>query len=138
MVKDQKHGDEGLKDLSRRPHHQPKRISQSIEEKVIEIREKTNYGKRRISYLLFKQYGLVVPESTVGKILRRNGMCKGKKRRKVFYPAFWSYEIKEPFTLAQVDTKDIYDKETLGTRIYTHITRLNLPRYQWRFLLVAK
>ncbi len=28
-------------------------------------------------------------------------------------------------------TKDIYDKGTLGTKIWTHLTRKHLPRYQW-------
>ena len=41
---------------------------------------------------------------------------------------------KKPFQLAQVDTKDIYDKGTLETEIYTHLWRNKLPRYQWTFL----
>jgi len=35
----------------------------------------------------------------------------------------------EPFQLAHVDTKDIYDKGSLGTEIYTHLQRNKLPRY---------
>ncbi len=31
-----------------------------------------------------------------------------------FYPAFWSYEVKKPFTLAQVDTKDIYTYQSFS------------------------
>ncbi len=36
--------------------------------------------------------------------------------------------------LTQVDTKDIYDKGTLGTDICTYLVRNKLPRYQWTFL----
>ena len=35
-----------------------------------------------------------------------------------------------PFTLAQVDTKDILDKKTLGRKIWNHICKNGLPRYQ--------
>ena len=58
------------------------------------------------------------------------------KKRKVFYPGIWVYDMmrKKPFQLAQVDTKDIYDKGTLETEIYTHLWRNKLPRYQWTFL----
>jgi len=41
-------------DLSRRPINSPKKVSEEIEKKVIEIRKKTGYGKRRISYFLWK------------------------------------------------------------------------------------
>ncbi len=54
--------------------------------------------------------------------------------RKVFYPAKWAYDEDIPFKLAQVDVKDIYDKGTLGTLIWNHITKKRLPRYQWTFL----
>ncbi len=33
-----------------------------------------------------------------------------------------------------MDTKDISDKGTLGTKIYTHLVRHQFPRYQWTFL----
>ena len=126
--------EEGLLDLSRRPNNSPKKVSEEIEKKVIEIRKKTGYGKRRISYFLWKQEKIRLSESTVGKILRRNNLTERKKKRKVFYPAIWVYDQKKPFQLAQVDTKDIYDKGTLGTEIYTHLWRNKLPRYQWTFL----
>lgn len=130
----QKEGEEGLLDLSRRPLRSPNKTPTDIEEKVKEIREKTNYGKRRISYFLKKEEGIKLSESTIGKILRRANLSKKRKTRKVFYPAVWIYDNESPFCLAQVDTKDIYDKATLGTEICTHLWRNNLPRYQWTFL----
>jgi transposase len=130
----QEKGEEGLLDLSRKPKNSPNQVAREIEEKVIRIRKQTNYGKRRIGYLLWKREQIRVSESTVGKILRRNNLTRNKKRRKVFYPAIWAYDQDKPFSLAQVDTKDIYDKGSLGTAIYTHLWRNKLPRYQWTFL----
>ena len=40
----------------------------------------------------------------------------------------------EPFSLAQVDTKDILDKGTLGTKRWTHLLKRRLPQYQWTYL----
>ena len=129
-----RYGEKGLYDLSKRPNFSPQKVSEQIEEKVKEIRKQTNYGRRRISYFLWKEEGIKMSESTIRKILRRNNLSKKKKRRKVFYPAIWVYDQKDPFMLAQVDTKDIYDKGALGSEIYTHLWREKLPRYQWTFL----
>ena len=126
-------GEEGLKDLSRRPHYSPRKTCEDMEKKVWELRKDTGYGKRRLRYLLWVKEGINLPESTIANILRRGGIRGRKKRRKVFYPARWAYDEDRPFRLAQVDTKDIYDKSTLGTLIWTHITRKKLPRYQWTF-----
>ena len=121
-------------DLSRKPKDSPNKVPEEIEEKVIKKREETNYGKRRLCYFLWKEEKIRLSESTVGKILRRNNLTRGKKKRKVFYPAIWVYDQDKPFSLGQVDTKDIYDKGALGTEIYTHLWRNKLPRYQWTFL----
>jgi len=58
----------------------------------------------------------------------------GRKKRKTFCPAHWAWEEKAPFRLAQVVTKDILDKGTLGTRLWDHLRKHRLPRYQWTFL----
>ncbi|MCL0078816.1 hypothetical protein M1O56_04025 [Dehalococcoidia bacterium] len=35
-----------------------------------------------------------------------------------------------------LDTKDILDKGTLGTKRWTHLLKRRLPRYQWSYLKV--
>ena len=60
-----------------------------------------------------------IPEGTVRHILRRHlpeEERRPRKKRRVFYPARWAWDEDEPFRLAQVDTKDILDKGTLGTK----------------------
>ena len=52
-------------------------------------------------------------------------------KRKSVYPAFWAWETQEPLSFFQVDTKDIRDKGSLGTKLVTHLSRHHLPRYQW-------
>ena len=94
------------------------------------MNQERGWGRKRIAHAL----GL--PEGTVRHILRRHlgeGRRKRKKRR-TFYPAHWAWEEEEPFRLAQVDTKDILDKGTLGTKLWDHLRKHRLLRYQWTFL----
>ena len=121
-------GDTGLRDKSRRPNNSPHRTSGDVQQKVMSLRKKTSWGRKRISN------ALQLNPWTVRNIFRQNGIKRDKKRRKVFYPAHWAWETKEPFTLAQVDTKDVLDKSGIGTDNYTRYWNLKLPRYQWTFL----
>ena len=126
-------GEKGLEDVSRRPRRSPRRTPQSMEAKVLKMRKEKGYGRRRIAWFLLRENNMVLSENTITHILRRAGLQRKKKQRKVFYPAKWAYDEDTPFKLAQVDTKDIYDKGMLGTAIWTHITRKHIPRYQWTF-----
>ncbi len=94
------------------------------------MRSGRGWGRKRIAYKLS------LSEWTVRHILRRHGFTSRSRRRKrkVFYPAKWAFEEDRPFALAQVDTKHIHDKKTLGTKICAHLTRKKLPLYQWTFL----
>ena len=42
-------GDEKLKDRPRRPHSSPSKTSEDIEEKVLEARNRTGYGRKRLA-----------------------------------------------------------------------------------------
>ncbi|MGY4706614.1 helix-turn-helix domain-containing protein [Candidatus Bipolaricaulota sp. J31] len=124
-------GEAGLLDRSRRPKRSPRKTPKEVEDQVLKLREERGWGRRRIAHAL----GLA--EGTVRHILRRNlpeGERRKRRKRKVFYPARWTWEEEEPFRLAQVDTKDILDKGTLGTALWDHIRKHHLPRYQWTFL----
>lgn len=127
----QEFGEVGLQDRSRRPKRSPRRTPPEVEERVLRLRKERGWGRRRIAHVL----GL--PEGTVRHILRRHlprEQRQRRKKRKVFYPARWAWEEERPFSLAQVDTKDILDKGTLGTRLWDHLRKHGLPRYQWTFL----
>ena len=127
-------GKEGLKDESRKPHSSPHKVSDDIEQKVLEARKKTGYGRKRLAWHLAHEEGIILSPNTIRHILNRHGFKGRRKPRKVFYPAHWVWETESPFSLAQVDTKDVLDKGTLGTKLWTHMVRKRLPRYQWTFL----
>jgi len=123
----------GLKDHPRRPKASPHKIPPDIEEKVIAARKRTEYGRKRLAWYLAREEGITLSPHTLRHILNRNGFKGKRKPGKVFYPAYWVWEAEKPFSLAQVDTKDILDKGSLGTKRWTHILRKRLPRYQWTF-----
>jgi transposase len=121
-------GINAISDQSRKPVHSPNRTNESIQQKVLELKQKTNWGRKRLSK------ALGINQWTIRNVLRQNKVKKNCKQRKVFYPAHWAWEVKLPFSLAQVDTKHILDKSAIGTYNYTHFSRLHLPPYQWTFL----
>ena len=123
-------GEAGLEYVSRRPHNSPRQTAPDIEQQVMDAWRKTGYGRLRLAIYLAGQ-GLHLSPHTIRHILRRYRPPSKRKRRKPLYPAFWAWEVDEPFSLIQADTKDILDKGALGTRITTHLRRRHLPRYQW-------
>jgi len=128
----QKEGEEGLKDRSRRPHHSPRRTPPEIEQKVIEARQKTGYGPKRLSLQL--RQGIHISPHTIRHILDRNGLVNHHpQRRRPLYPAHWAWDEDQPLAFFQVDVKDTLDKKALGTRLWQHFHRLHLPRYQFTF-----
>jgi len=106
-------------DLSRKPKDSPNKVPEEIEEKVIKKREERNYGKRRLCYFLWKEEKIRLSESTVGKILRGNNLTRGKKKRKVFYPAIWVYARISYFLLSRW-TQRIYTTKGLWAQRFIH------------------
>jgi len=121
-------GSDALSDKSRKPKHSPNKTDESIQQKILEFRAKTGFGRKRLSK------ALGINQWTIRNVLRQNHVKKNRKQRRVFYPAHWAWEVKLPFSLAQVDTKHILDKSAIGKYNYTHFSRLHLPPYQWTFL----
>jgi putative transposase len=126
-------GDKGLRDRSKRPHISPRKTASRIERLVSKLRKETGYGRRRLSWILRRDYNITIPEDTMRHILRRLGVKKKGKPRSRFYPAHWAWEVKEPFSLAQVDTKHVLDFGALGSKRWDHYRKHKLPLYQWTF-----
>lgn len=125
-----------LKDSSRAPNYQPCKTASDIEQKIYDIRRQTGYGKRRIQNELFDQFSIVVPESTIGKILKR-----GNVKAKIYHSAWRrktrnSYDRSSllPFGRNEVDVKEVLDQKGLSQEIYDLFTRLDLPLYQWTWI----
>lgn len=74
-----------------------------LEEKSIQISmdgKGRGYGRRRIAWFLLRENNIEISENTITHILRRAGLRRKKKQRKVFYPAKWTYDKDIPFKLA--------------------------------------
>jgi len=56
-----KEAEGNLADRSKAPKHSPNKVSDRVEEKVIEIKNKTRMGAKRLSRYLKKYENLVVP-----------------------------------------------------------------------------
>jgi len=99
-----------LKDKSRRPRTSPKKASSELEELVLALREKTNYGVRRIAHLL-KREGIKIGRGGVWKILWRNGQSQPKKKLTIRRTGRHYYNplVFDPFAFLQVDTKELVD-----------------------------
>ena len=78
-------GLEGLRDLSRAPHRHPNEISPEMEEQVIAVRaQHASWGAPKIHSKLASVLGAdkVPAESTIGAILKRNGLTVSRQRRR--------------------------------------------------------
>lgn len=144
-IKKQK--EENLNDCSRAPKRVANKTESSIEEKVIELKEKTNYGPLRLKEELFNQYGITLSHHTLRNIIRRNRQKIKKKEttnRKRSPRQFVDWYQAKPFEIVQIDLKYIIDQKALSMDQITHIYAHNLPIYQWgaidvnsRFKLIA-
>jgi len=146
IIKKEREGD--LKDRSKAPKHQPRRTPAAIEDKVIEIKNKTRLGPERLSRYLKQHEGIYVPPGTLRHIIRRN-------KKKINYH-LRSYRVRKekrefidwysakPFEIVQVDLKYIRDHKALSREQMIHLDRYDIPNYQWgamdvnsRFKLIA-
>lgn len=59
-----------LADLPRTPHHSPRRTSDGIRALVLELRQSTGFGPRRLGRELREEKGVQLSERTIWKIIR--------------------------------------------------------------------
>jgi transposase len=136
------------KDRSRVPKHQPNKTPAETEQKVIEARNKTRLGPKRLSIYLREFEEIDVPAGTIRHILRRNkhplthSGPPSRYRRKKRELVDW-YSAK-PFEIVQVDVKYIRDRKALTQQQIIHLDHCAIPNYQWgaidvnsRFKLIA-
>jgi putative transposase len=132
ILRKEQEGD--LRDRSRAPKHQPGKTSAIVEDKVIELKNRTHLGPERLSYYLGKYEGMVMPAGTIRHILARNRhrleynlkhrLGKGKREFVDWYSA-------KPFEIVQIDTKYIRDRKALTEEQIIHLDRYHIPNFQW-------
>jgi transposase len=128
-----KQKEKNLDDLPTAPHTNANKTDNNIEEKVIELKEKTNYGPIRLKDELFEQYNINLSHHTIRNIIRRNKNTKTKqrKRHKRSSRPFVDWYSAKAFEVVQVDLKYIIDQKALSPSQITHIIKHDLPLYQW-------
>ena len=136
-----------LTDRSRVPKHQPNKTPPAIEDQVVQAKNKTHKGYRRLSIYLRKYEGIYVPPGTVRNILRRNRhrlTHPQPTRRRREKREFVDWYSAKPFEIVQVDLKYIRDQKALTKQQIIHLDRCDIPNYQWgaldvnsRFKLIA-
>jgi len=133
-------GLDGLRDVSRAPHRHPNEVSMEMEELVIALRaQHPSWGAPKIRARMERDHApLVLPaESTIGAILKRNGLTVARKRRPRSRPS------EEPLVHAaaanQVWSADFkgWFRTHDGTRIDPLTVTDNFSRYLLRCQTVA-
>jgi putative transposase len=133
ILRKEEQGD--LRDRSRAPKRQPRRITAEIEDRVIIAKNKTHLGPERLKRYLEEYEGIIVPAGTIRHIIRRN---KGR----IEYRLVWRRPGKEkrefidwysarPFEVVQMDIKHIRDHKALSKEQMIHLDRYQIPNYQW-------
>ncbi len=97
-------GEAGLADRSRRPQHSPRRTSEAMEQKVLQKREETGWGGRKIARVLRNEgYQNAPHPNTITDILRRHQKLPEEEPSK--HRAWQRYERETPNALWQMDFK---------------------------------
>src|SRR5690348_4510229 len=94
----------GLRELSRRPHHSPRRTEAAKEEGAAALRQQTGWGAKKLHVVLRDEQGVVIPVRTIHRILERRGQIGDK----VHTAAPGRFERASPNELWQMDTKGQY------------------------------
>ncbi len=109
----QAEGPAGLRDRSRRPKGNSRSISGAVAKRLLELREETGYGPKKLVVLLAQEEPRwdVPAASTVGELLRREGVVTPRKRTRSRAPqsnplrhadrpnAVWAMDFKGWFRL---------------------------------------
>jgi len=117
----------GLIDRRPVPRHQPRRCPPELEARILNARQASRYGPRRLGAIL----GL--PASTVGKVLARHGVSGRPPTER---PEVVRYERQRPGELLHVDTKRLGRFWQVGKAIL-HDGVQRSPRAGWQHLHIA-
>ena len=130
------YGIEGFKNMSKSPRNHPNKTKDSVEQQIIELKEKHNlWGAKKIRKLLFNDCCAedIPSVVTVHNILSRHGLVKPQKRCRRVKPV---YPIFDPKECNEVWSADYKGKFYMGNKKYCH--PLTIADSKSRFLFTAK
>lgn len=123
-------GMEALEPKSTRPKTEPNETPIWIKERVITLRKETKLCAQKLHWRLQKQ-GLVVPVSTIGKILKDENLTRKYRVKKIKYK--YIKAERKPGELIEIDVK--YVPGRLKGRRYYQYTAIDTAS-RWRYLKV--
>jgi len=124
------YGEEGLIPKSTATKTQPNETPIRVKERVIELRKKTKLCAKKIHWRLKKQ-GLVVPVSTIGKILKQEGLVRKYRVKKIKYKYIGAE--RKPGELMEIDVKYVPGK--VKNKRYYQYTAIDTAS-RWRYLKI--
>lgn len=125
-----KYGDQGLAPCSTAPKTHRNETPIRIKEQVIGVRKETKKCALKIHWQLKKE-GLIVPARTIGKILKREGLVRKYRVRRVTYK-YLKAKLGEG-ELVEIDVK--YVPGTIAGQQYFQYTAIDCAS-RWRHLEV--
>jgi transposase InsO family protein len=123
-------GADALEPKSTEPKTQPEETPIWIKERIIEIRKKTKKCALKIHWQLQKE-GIEIDERTVGKILKKEGLVRKYRVRKITYK--YIKAVRKPGDLLEIDVKYVPGK-VAGKRYFQYTAIDTASR--WRYLAV--
>lgn len=123
-------GPEALRPKSTRPKTQPNETTIRIKERVIELRKKTSLCAKKLHWKLKKQ-GLLIPVSTIGKIIKEDGLVRKYRVKRIKYK--YIKVQRRPGELVEIDVK--YVPGSIVSRKYYQYTAIDCAS-RWRYLSV--
>jgi transposase InsO family protein len=123
-------GEQALMPKSTEPKTQPNETPIRIKEEVISLRKKTGLCAQKLHWRLKKQ-GVVVAVSTVGKILKDEGLVRKYRKKKIKYT--YLRAERKPGELVEIDVK--YVPGRVENRRYFQYTAIDTAT-RWRYLRV--
>ena len=110
-------GEAGLKRKRPVPKSHPRRTPPEIEEKVLYLRRQYHLGSIRIMWYMDRYHAITISESTVTRILRRNGLRRLPQRsgRRAVHTRRYNKQV--PGHHIQIDVKFLTFKGNNGAKI---------------------
>jgi len=123
-------GEVGLEPKSTEPKTQEKETRIWIKERVIEVRKKTKKCALKIHWQMEKE-GISIHERTIGKILKKEGLVRKYRVRKIKYK--YIKAERQPGELVEIDVK--YVPGRIANKRYFQYTAIDTAS-RWRHLSV--
>lgn len=125
-----KNGEKGLESKSTRPLSHPNETLIRDKERIIELRNSTKLCAKKLNYKLKKE-GMVIHDRTIGKIIKKEGLVKKYRVRKLQYKYI---KVKPSIgDLVEIDVK--YVPKRLSKKRYYQFTAIDCAS-RWRYLKI--